>query len=272
MDDLRNLLVGVTEFRYAPLDAFEMREQPDGTGGNALVFTGYASVVEKPYTITDYLGEYQETISRDAFDATLARGADVNFLVNHEGISMARTKSGTLKLSADETGLHAEARLNPNRPDVQILRAAVGDGDIDEMSFAFRVSQQQWNEDYTDRRIDEVNLNHGDVSAVNYGANPHTAGTVAARGLALLEKELRAGAPLSAANTATLKHILSLFSTADTAVDEGQVVLSDLLGVPNPDTAQDASTPTATATKSDGRTLDWYKARALVLRARQRAA
>jgi hypothetical protein len=54
---------------------------------------------------------------------------------------------------------------------------------LDECSFAFRVTRQTWNEDYTERRIVELNLHHGDVSLVNFGASPHTAGSVAMRAL-----------------------------------------------------------------------------------------
>ena len=51
-------------------------------------------------------------------------------------------------------------------------------GDLDEMSFAFRVNAQEWPPDWSQRDITEVDLNKGDVSAVNYGANPATAGAV----------------------------------------------------------------------------------------------
>jgi hypothetical protein len=54
-------------------------------------------------------------------------------------------------------------------------------GDLDEMSFAFRVTRQEWSPDYSQRDITEVNLNKGDVSIVNYGANPHTAGLTSLR-------------------------------------------------------------------------------------------
>jgi HK97 family phage prohead protease len=167
--------LGVTEVRDRPFAGCELREAPDGTGGSHLTFTGYACVTATPYTMSDFMGDYTETISRNAFDRTLAEAPDVNFLMNHDGVSMARSKSGTLKLSVDEKGLHSEARLDPARPDVQILRSAIEAGDIDEMSFAFRVNSQEWNEDYDERNISAVNLHHGDVSAVNFGANPHTA-------------------------------------------------------------------------------------------------
>ena len=59
--------------------------------------------------------------------------------------------------------------------------------------------------------------------------------------------ELRAGNALSAQNVATLKHVLSLVSAADRAVDEVQPMLAALLGVPNPDVEQDAETETEPA-------------------------
>jgi HK97 family phage prohead protease len=107
---------------------------------------------------------------------------DVVFLLNHEGMSLARTKPQTLKLVEDGIGLHSEAKLDPINPHVIALRSAVERGDIDEMSFAFRVMSQTWDESYEDRTINEVNIHHGDVSAVNFGANPYTAGTVDLRG------------------------------------------------------------------------------------------
>ncbi len=275
----RDEYTGVLEYRSRTIDGCELRETPDGTGGQLLTFTGYASIVDTPYTMTDFLGDYTETIQRNAFDRTLAESPDVNFLMNHEGVSMARTKSGSLKLSVDNKGLHTEARLDPRRPDVQILRYALEAGDIDEMSFAFRVNKQEWNGDYDERSILEVNLHHGDTSAVNFGANPHTAGSTGLRSLSREERglmrELRAAA-MNPASAATLKHVLSLAQTSDTAVDELLVVLSDYLGVPNPDKAQDATmkpdgtsatTPPA-APVQKSHPLDLYLARAHALRLR----
>ena len=47
-------------------------------------------------------------------------------------------------------------------------------GDMNEMSFAFRVLKQVWSENDTQRRITEISLDKGDVSLVNFGANPAT--------------------------------------------------------------------------------------------------
>jgi phage head maturation protease len=47
-------------------------------------------------------------------------------------------------------------------------------GLIDEMSFMFRIVRGQWSPDYMEYRIDEVDIDRGDVSIVGYGANPAT--------------------------------------------------------------------------------------------------
>lgn len=135
---------------------------------------GYASTVGVPYVMYDMFGEYTEVMDPHAFDKTLAANPDVAFLVNHTGLTMARTTNGTLRLSADEVGLLSEADLNPQRTDVQNLRHAIDDGNVDQMSFAFRIVSGLWSPDYTQYTITEVDLDRGDVSAVNYGANPDT--------------------------------------------------------------------------------------------------
>lgn len=135
---------------------------------------GYASMTERAYEMYDMYGDYSETISRGAFTKTLSERADVAFLANHEGLTMARTTNGTLVLEEDTLGLRNIATLDSRRSDVNNLVLAIERGDITQMSFAFRVVQQEWNEDFDERTIREVSLDRGDVSAVNYGANPNT--------------------------------------------------------------------------------------------------
>jgi HK97 family phage prohead protease len=149
---------------------FELRAQ-----GGQLTLTGYASIFNNGY---DVLGGppvgWTETVDPRAFDQTLAASPDLHLLINHAGMPLARTKSGTLKLATDSTGLHVEAGLDPSDPDVQRLAPKMDRGDMDEMSFAFRVKQDEWSDDYTQRRLMEVSLHKGDVSVVNFGANPAT--------------------------------------------------------------------------------------------------
>lgn len=150
---------------------FELRE---GSGGQ-LLLTGYASIFNAPYDV--YGGPpygWSERVDPGAFDVTLAAKPDLHLLINHEGMPLARTKSGTLRLATDSQGLHVEAGLNPLDPDVQRLAPKMSRGDMDEMSFAFRVKRDEWSEDDTQRTLVEVSLHKGDVSVVNFGANPAT--------------------------------------------------------------------------------------------------
>lgn len=189
---------GAVETRNRPFDDAQIREHPDGSGGNLLRFTGYASVTETPYTMSDYLGDYSEVVRRGAFAKTLANGADVPFKLNHEGLTLARTKSGTMRLAEDERGLHVEADLNPAQSAVRDLQIAMDRGDLDEMSFGFRVTGQSWSPDWSQRDITEVDMHKGDVSAVNYGANPHTAGaSLRSREAADALRALRSGVELT---------------------------------------------------------------------------
>jgi len=155
-------------------------------GGKTLMFRGHASTTEQEYDV--YGGEWPgwvETMAAGAFKRTINNHADVVFLVNHAGMALARTKAGTLKLSEDNVGLADEARLNPKVGAVSDLYELTRDGNMTEQSFGFKVVRDEWqnadgepadDQTGTHRRILEVNMNRGDVSAVNFGANPNTDG------------------------------------------------------------------------------------------------
>jgi HK97 family phage prohead protease len=140
---------------------------------------GYASTFNEPYEMWDAFGPYRENVQGNALDKSLAAQPDVAFLLNHRGMTMARTTNNTLALTTDALGFRAEAWLNPERQDVRDLVSAIDDRLIDEMSFAFMLVDAEWNDAYDEFTIREVNIDRGDVSAVNYGANPYT--SIAAR-------------------------------------------------------------------------------------------
>ncbi|MEU6490386.1 HK97 family phage prohead protease [Streptomyces sp. NPDC046984] len=160
-----------TERRAFPVQ-LEVRAKPGAS--NVSVIEGYASVTESPFDMWDWLGPYSEVVRTGAFGKTLAENPQVQLLLNHGGLAMAYTKAGSLRLSEDTSGLHMEADVNTTRSDVGDMLSALDDGSVDEMSFAFRVTRQQWSPDYDQRDILEVDLHRGDVSVVNFGANPAT--------------------------------------------------------------------------------------------------
>jgi HK97 family phage prohead protease len=136
--------------------------------------SGYAAVFNEDSVPLPFL----ERIAPGAFRKTLTETPDVRLLINHEGLPLARTKNKTLRLHEDETGLYMDADL----PDTQAARdlyTLVERGDVDQMSFAFRVIRQKWNEDRSRRVLTELSLSDGDVSVVTYPAYPTT--TVEAR-------------------------------------------------------------------------------------------
>ena len=141
--------------------------------GDAPVLDGYATVYDYRYDVAGgpELGGFAEIIARGAA-AKSAKEADVRLLVNHTGMPLARTKSGTMQLESDEVGLRVRAELDPSNPAVAELRSAMARGDLDEMSFGFRAIRDQWSSDYNERTITEVKLY--DVSLVTYPANPAT--------------------------------------------------------------------------------------------------
>lgn len=164
-------LCDAPERRSIALNDFDLRHQ-----GDNLALDGYASVFDHEYDVLSGPPRgWTESVDRRAFDATLAAKPDLHLLINHEGMSLARTKSGTLLLSTDQKGLRVQApNLDRRNPDVQRLESAMSRGDMDEMSFAFRVKRDQWNDSEDRRRLLEVSLHKGDVSVVNFGASDAT--------------------------------------------------------------------------------------------------
>ena len=67
----------------------------------------------------------------------------------------------------------------PDTSEARDLWTLIQRGDVDQMSFAFRVIRQKWNPERTERTLTEVSLADGDVSVVTYPAYPTT--TVEAR-------------------------------------------------------------------------------------------
>jgi HK97 family phage prohead protease len=164
------------EHRRLSFDNIEVRAD---SAGEAIEVRGHAAVWDKPAWIGPPKYGFSERFAKGAFAKTIADGADVRYLFNHNPDDvLARTKSGTLRLSEDRTGLDVSAELAPtNRGrDLSILFAR---GDVDQMSVGMQVLRDQWEEVegadgqvYERRTILEAKL--FDVSAVTYPAYEET--------------------------------------------------------------------------------------------------
>lgn len=169
--------------------SFSLRAKSKGTDDMSL--EGYAAkfgVMSHP--ISNNGGPFREIIARGAFTRALATKQDVIATIQHDPSSvLGRTKSGTLTLKQDDTGLAFRITLDPRQQVHRDLHAGVERGDWDACSWAFSVPDggETWS-DGTDengqrctvRTLKDVNLH--DVAIVQGPAYPQT--SVNARALA----------------------------------------------------------------------------------------
>ena len=196
--EVREKLAGTVERRDFTTEDVEIREASDGK----LKFSGYASTSETPYTV----GGFEETFARGAFKRCLQEDPDVVLLIEHKGLPLARTKSGTMTLSEDQRGLKVDAELDPADPDVQAILPKMKRGDLTEMSFAFRATDDEWSERDTKRVVRSATIHKGDVSIVTHGANETTTSSLRS---VLDVLEHRVAKRNSAADQAELKEIIA---------------------------------------------------------------
>lgn len=122
---------------------FEMEDtRADKGDDSSLKLTGYAAVFEK---LSVPMWGFKEKIQRGAFSKSLTTN-NVKSLWNHNtDFVLGSTNSKTLVLEEDEKGLRFELTL----PDTQAGRDAytlIKRGDVNQMSFGFRVKGQIWDE------------------------------------------------------------------------------------------------------------------------------
>ncbi len=127
--------------------------------GHAAVFNQYADIAW-----------WKERILPEAFKNTIKKD-DIRALFNHDpNHILGRNKNKTLSLREDEKGLYVEI-MPPDTQFANDLMKLIERGDISQMSFAFRVLVDEWDEKdekNIKRDIKEVKL--FDVSPVTYPA------------------------------------------------------------------------------------------------------
>jgi HK97 family phage prohead protease len=198
----------------------ETREAEDG----AMRLSGYAAV----FNDSSVPLPFSERIAPGAFRKTLSETPDVRLLINHEGLPLARTKNGTLTLSEDEVGLRFDADL-PDTTEARDLWTLIQRGDVDQMSFAFRVIRQKWSADRTERTLTEVSLADGDVSVVTYPAYPTTS-VEAREHLANAIQAVKEGREVSGESLIVLQTVFEKMSEGHEYVMEAVEMMAALMG------------------------------------------
>jgi uncharacterized protein len=139
--------------------------------GESKRIAGHAAVFN---SLSEEIWGFREKIAPGAFKDALAK-SDIRALLNHDpNYVLGRTKNGSLRAWEDETGLAVEIDP-PSTRWAEDLLVSIGRGDISQMSFAFRVGEDEWESvDGIDHRtilsFDEI----FDVSPVTYPAYPET--------------------------------------------------------------------------------------------------
>jgi len=141
---------------------------------SGIEITGSPIVYNTPYPVFDSMGSFEETMLPGVVSKILGT-CDCRFLLNHsrETIPLARTTSRTLRLSDGPDALRFSATLDPRQSLANDLAVAIERGDITQMSCAFVVESDSWNDTFTKRTISEF-AELLDVSAVTYPASPTT--------------------------------------------------------------------------------------------------
>jgi HK97 family phage prohead protease len=226
----------------------EARQAEDGT----MTLRGYAAVFNDASVPLPFI----ETIAPGAFRKTLSETPDVRLLINHEGLPLARTKNGTLTLTEDDRGLYMDAQIADTNEGRDLYKL-VERGDVDQMSFAFRVIRQKWSEDRTTRTLTEVSLADGDVSVVTYPAYPTT--TVEAReALRTAIEAIKEGREITGESLAVLNTIFQDLSEGHDYIMKAVEMMAMLTGgepeeeieVEEPEVEEVPVEPVATAPRS----------------------
>lgn len=148
---------------------FEVSKSDDK---NPAHVTGHAAVFDQ---LSENLGGFREKIAPGAFDGVL--NDDVRALFNHDSnLILGRTAAKTLELSVDTTGLKVDFSI-PDTSYGRDLIVSLERGDINQMSFGFKVEEEEWNEDETTgaviRTITKVKRLF-DISPITFPAYPQT--------------------------------------------------------------------------------------------------
>ena len=156
------------EKRLLPSDQAEFRIAENG---DTKTVTGYAALYN---TRSVDLGGFEEVLEPGCFDSVMETNPDVFALFNHDPDSiLARSTSGTLKLSLDEKGLAYSFEM----PDTTLgndLSVLMKRGDIRGSSFAFVTGKAEFRSDDSGKSVRYISniASLHDVAVVSTPAYP----------------------------------------------------------------------------------------------------
>ena len=225
------------EIRELTADLAELRAADESDG---MTLNGYAARFNSR---SEDMG-FRETIEPGAFARSLKARNDIKALFNHDSsMVLGSTRAGTLVLSEDDRGL-ADTIALPDTSTGRDTAVSVRRGDISAQSFGFSVVKDEWNNDYSERRLLEVRLH--EVSIVAFPA--YRATSVNVRAIARLAKRTEQDAE-------TLADAMQALERGDELTADQAGVLMEAVDRSTPK-ADEPPTPTATPLSILSKKLD----------------
>lgn len=156
----------MAKYQTRSLSGLQTREAENDQmiiGGYFVVFNSW----------TELWDGYYEQVSPKAFENIDL--TDIRALINHnDGLVLGRTKSNTLTLRVDDKGLYGEIKVNPNDQDAVNLYERVKRGDVDQCSFGFQITEEEWEDTAEGYRSTITGINLFEVSVVTFPAYEDT--------------------------------------------------------------------------------------------------
>tara|TARA_R110002167_G_scaffold167906_2_gene365513 strand:+ start:2798 stop:3445 length:648 start_codon:yes stop_codon:yes gene_type:complete len=171
---------------------FNIESRVDTDENQKQIVVGHASVYNSR---SENLGGFYEYIQEGAFTDELIEKSDVRALINHDpNLILARSTSGTLKLSGDKMGLRYEFPI-PETSYGKDLAINLENKNITQSSFAFTVGADEWSTDKEGRDIRTITKIDRlyDISSVTYPAYELAESelVVAKRGLSMYKEKIK---------------------------------------------------------------------------------
>ena len=159
-------MTAVREVRAIPAAGLEVRDVTE----SGLHFRGHAAVFDQRTWIGPKRWGFWEVVDRSFFRNVL--DDDAAFLINHDPSILLARNGNSMSLSTDDTGLVADADFDASDPEASMWAGRIARGDMTQMSFAFTVAEEKWEEDEdgTETRTLLTADRLYDVSAVTYPA------------------------------------------------------------------------------------------------------
>ena len=148
--------------------------QPEPNEEAKMIVEGMAVVFDQPTVLFEYEDEYGERIQiKEVIEKGALDNADASecfFKYNHSNhtMAMARVKNGTLKLEIRDEGLFIRAELADTTAGRDLYKL-IKRGDIDKMSFAFDIAEEEYDQAEHMFRVKAISK-LWDVAAVNVPA------------------------------------------------------------------------------------------------------